>query len=318
MRRAVGSWLLVGVLFVSAFVVSVAALNSDLYGPRGFVRGYLEALGNRDAATALDIAGLPLPDDEASSLLVPAALTGFSGIRSVSDVERADGSHTVTFDVTLANGTARTEFHVERDGSKFGVFENWRFSELPLASLSVAVTGSRAATVNGQAVSTDVDEPFAVLVPGLYVVDHESNWLEARDLPTRVTEPGSFVEADVEATANQQFTTTVQADVNAALERCATQELLQPSGCPFGIELTDRVESAPAWSIERFPVVTITPGDEPGRWIATARRGTAHIEVDLQSLFDGSESTLDDNVSFSATYSIVIDETGRFTLTAAD
>ena len=116
MRRAVVSWLLVGVLVVTAFIAGIAALNADLYGPRGFVRGYLEALGQRDAATALAIAGISQHDDAASRLLTPAALGGFSDIRAVSDVRETDGTHTVTFDVTLDNGTARAVFHVEPDG----------------------------------------------------------------------------------------------------------------------------------------------------------------------------------------------------------
>jgi len=318
MRRAVVSWLLVGVLVVTAFIAGIAALNADLYGPRGFVRGYLEALGQRDAATALAIAGISQHDDAASRLLTPAALGGFSDIRAVSDVRETDGTHTVTFDVTLDNGTARAVFHVEPDGRRFGVFENWRFAERPLAQLSVSVDGARTATINGEPVTTDGELPFLVLVPGLYVVDHASTWLEADDVPTRVTDPGDVVEAKVESRANRAFTTTVQTDVNAALDRCATQELLQPSGCPFGYELTDRAESTPDWSITRFPAVTITPGAEPGLWEATARKGTAHLEVEVRSLFDGAESTLEEDVRFTAEYAIVIDDTGQFTLSAVD
>ena len=322
MRRAVVSWLLVGVLFVAAFIAGVAALNADLYSPRGFVRGYLDALGRRDAATALAIAGIPAPDsadgDQAARLLTPAALVGFDDIRPIADVRETDGTHTVTFDVTLDNGTARAVFHVEPDGSRFGVFEKWRFAEEPLAQLSVSVEGARAATVNGEPVTTDGEEPFLVLVPGLYIVDHGSTWLEADDVPTRVTEPGDVVEATIEARANREFTTTVQTDVNAALDRCATQELLQPSGCPFGYELTDRAESTPDWSITRFPAVTITPGAKPGEWEATARKGTAHLEVEVRSLFDGAESTLEEDVRFTAEYAILIDDTGQFTLSAVD
>jgi len=326
MRRAYLSWLAIAVLLVGGFIASVTALNGDVYSANGFVRSYLEALARRDAPAALAFPGVYEPETESGTLLTRAAMSGLDDIRLVSDVELTGGEHAVTFDVTLANGTARSEFHVQPRAATLGLFANWSFAESPLGLLAVTTIGTDSLTVNGQAVErevpegdgTDTSAPFLVFAPGLYVLDHESTWLEAIDVPTRVIEPGAVTDATLTSRANDTFRTAVQTDVNTALDACAEQDVLQPTACPFGKRITDRVDGSPEWSITDYPVVTIGIGDQVGEWVAVASNGRVQLDATVQSLFDGHETELSEELRFTARYDIAITESGSFTVTARD
>lgn len=326
MRRAYLSWLAIAALLIGGFAASVTALNADVYSAKGFVASYLEALSRRDAPAALAFPGVVDAATDSGPLLTRAAMSSLSDIRLVSDVELTGGEHAVTFDVALENGTARTEFHVQPRAATLGLFSNWSFADSPLGLLAVTSVGTDSFSVNGQPVTRDVTEgdgtdttaPFLVFAPGLYVLDHESTWLEAIDVPTRVTEAGAVTDATLTARANPAFRTAVQTDVDAALDSCAEQDVLQPTSCPFGKRITDRVDGAPDWSIADYPVVTIERGEQVGEWTAIASNGRAHIDATIQSLYDGRETALNENVRFSARYAILIAESGAFTVTAID
>ena len=76
--------------------------------------------------------------------------------------------------------------------------------------------------------------------------------------------------------------------MDGELDRCATQDVLFPTGCPFGQSVENRVVSTPKWSIVEYPTVQVEPGDDFDSWVVPSASGTAHLVVDVQSLFDGS------------------------------
>ena len=88
--------------------------------------------------------------------------------------------------------------------------------------------------------------------------------------------------------------------------------MLQPSNCPFGIEIDNRVKSAPAWSISAYPEVALTGGEASFDMPAT--EGQAHIVVDVQSLYDGDLSTRDEDVPFSVGISVTIAADGSLAI----
>ena len=324
MRRAVLSWVAIGVLFSIALVLSVAALNADVYSARGFVRSYLDALARQDAAAALAMPGVQ-PASGPTDLLTAPAMSPIGAIALVTDIAADDGSHSITFDVALGEGaadgpgagTARTEFHVQPSAARFGVFANWRFSTPPLATLTVSAIGADAVSVNRAQIDTSPAGAHLVFVPGLYVLDHESVWLEASEIPVRVSEPGSTPDATVDVTANAALVDAVQQDIDTTLDACAQQGVLMPTGCPFGRAVTDRVDGDVTWTIDRYPRVTLAPGERVGEWTATAAQGRAALSVPVQELFTGDESTLTDTVSISAEYGILIADSGSVTVGAA-
>ncbi len=116
------------------------------------------------------------------------------------------------------------------------------------------------------------------------------------------SQPGAAVIAAVDLQPTKAFFSQVQRELNDYLDDCATQEVLLPTGCPFGEEIANRIVSTPAWSISRYPKVSLQPGSEPGSWLMPTTDAAAHLVVDIRSLFDGSISTFDEDVPFTSSY----------------
>ena len=90
----------------------------------------------------------------------------------------------------------------------------------------------------------------------------------------------------------------MQTKVDEFLEdQCASQKVLQPAGCPFGVVIDDRVVGEPTWTIASSPEVALVPGE--GKFEMPATPGVARITVEVQSLFDGTFSTLEQDEGFT-------------------
>jgi hypothetical protein len=302
--------------WVGAFLVallvgggSVVALNATVFGPGDFVRVYLDALARGDAQSALDLPGVDAAG-VGDLLLTDDVLVGLSGIRQVSDVGLGGDRHRVTMAWGSPAGDGSTAFDVERVGTRLGLFPEWGFAVSPVAVISLDVQHDPRFTVNGVAESTGRDTAgavsYAVLVPGTYVLGHDTTFLEARPVTVLADEVGATLTARVDVEPAPLFARSLAAEVEEQLAACATQQVLFPTGCPFGQSIENRVVSDPVWSMIEFPDLELEPGTF-GSWEAGPAPGTAHLDVDVQSLFDGSIEPLDQDVPFQAEYSITID-----------
>lgn len=325
MRRVIVTWTAAFILLFAGFGASVVALNSELYSAHGFVREYFDALERRDSSAALDLPGVRTTNDAATTLLTPSAMGGLGDVEIVSDTAQKDGSRLVTVEYSLtASGdekptSARSEFVVARDGTRLGLFPMWRFVTSPLNTVSITVQNDTRFTVNNlDAETTEPGAPqtFLAFAPGFYVFAHESTYLTADPVPTAVTSIGEIADVTVDVHANEDFVAEVQRSVTAYLDECTTQEVLMPTGCPFGQQLSNRVTTTPAWSMAQEPTVTVVPGSSPGTWAVPPTDAVAHLKVDVRSLFDGTVSTLDEDVPFSVQYRVTIEPNERLVITA--
>ena len=91
--------------------------------------------------------------------------------------------------------------------------------------------------------------------------------------------------------------------------------MLQPTACPFGFVVQDRIVSPPTWSIAAQPTVSVVP-DGAG-WRIPPAEAVAHIEVDIRSLFDGSVSEVTEDVPFTVTGSIAVLPDGTASITVS-
>ena len=319
-RRLVATWALVFVLLLVGFAATIIALNITLYSASGFVGSYLSALERRDVTGALDTAGVTLPGDDSPELLVPDATGGLTDIQLADDIDEGAGTHRVTMEFTL-NGTPGTsEFLVERDGARFGLFSAWRFAQSPVSTLRITPLGASQFDANDVSVtsaagpSAPVD--YAVLAPGVVTLSHESDLLVAPPEDILVIDPGATSEVDVRVEANEQFVDLVQQELNGILDECTTQEVLQPTGCPFGEQIRNRVDGTPEWSMTAYPDVRIVRGTTPGTFEVPQTEGTAHLVVGVRSLFDGTRSTFDEDVPFTVSYVITLLPDGQVSIAA--
>src|SRR5690606_25362207 len=100
-------------------------------------------------------------------------------------------------------------------------------------------------------------------------------------------------------------------EVHEHLDECATQRVLFPSGCPLGKDVDNRVISEPVWSITEYPELEVVPTDTFGEWEVPPAHAVANITVEVQSLFDGSISTIDEDMTVLVRYRVTIEPDDR-------
>lgn len=329
---------LVGALLLAAFVAAGAALYREFYSPAAFVERYLGLLAEGRAPEALATPGVSV-DTEAleaaglsptasQALLRRDALAALGGVEIIAEEEdRSVTRVTASYRAGQFEGT--TTFEVERDGS-IGPLPTWRFARSPLAVMEVAVQGSMSFQVNGfeidkrqvspDGVDADPDAPVSLLVfsPGIYSVSVDTAISKTPGVAVVSDSPFTAVPVSLRAQATTEFVSVVQDRVEEFLSSCATQKVLQPTGCPFGFRVQDRIVSEPQWSIERQPDIRLEP--EGAGWRIPDSQAVARIAVDIRSLFDGTIRSVEEDVPFLLTGSITVSPDGRasISITGAD
>jgi hypothetical protein len=324
LRRAVLLWSGCGLLLLAAVIAAFGAVQRVYYSPSGFVEAFAssiaahrvpEALAMPGAApTSAALTAAQLPADASRELLRSDILPSIRDVAIASDTTGADGVHTVVVHAGAAGHPVAAAFRVRQAGSVLGLLPIWSFASTPLGVARITVAHANDFTVGRHTVSpraASPDQPataFSVSADYLVVplapleLSHSSQYVRAAPVIASVA-PGRVAEAVVDAQPTSGFTRAVQKQVDGFLDRCAEQTVLQPAGCPFGVEIDDRVQGDPAWSMVTYPVVRLKAGDDG--WVTDAMVGVAHIDVTVQSLFDGTVSKRSDNVPFSMSLSRV-------------
>jgi hypothetical protein len=295
----------------------VIALNATLYSPTGFVDRYLSAIDRRDLASALEMPGVEVPEGADATLLTRVGTVPVDSARVVDTTETGDVV-TVRVEWTDQGVTGTLDLAVRPAAPTLGVFNGWRFAETPLTVIPVSVSGAAQIRANGvalDAVSAGdgvATADAAALAPSRLTLDLDTRLLVA---PPVLTVAGSGeAPATVAAQATPEFIGSVQKELDAFLDQCATQQVLQPAGCPFGTFVQDRLLAPPTWTMVDYPQVSLRPGGEVGTWTMPTTGGTAKVSGEILSLFDGSRSALDEAVPFTVGYDIVIDSAGNITI----
>ncbi|QJU55430.1 hypothetical protein SCB71_20680 [Herbiconiux sp. KACC 21604] len=317
-------------LTVAAAFSAVGILNRELYSASAFVRIYLDAVADHDVAAALATPGVTLvTDDEPgtgeASLITPDALGGLSDVELVSDTEIIPGRHRLVFSYTLTGTpvrgdsnpytmTAQSEFDVERTGTSWLVFPEWSFVRSPTATATVTVshasdfTAGSVQVAAGDPTAFHASSSYEMLVPSLVMLSHHSEQLGSRAVPLSATKPRSPVSAIVDVQPTTGFLAEVQSAVDDFLADCVTERLLYPPGCPFGLDVNDRIVSEPVWSIETLPQLTLLAGQDS--WVVPNAKGSARVVVDIRSLFDGTVTTRDEIVPFDVSFAVSVEPDG--------
>ncbi len=324
-----------GVVVLGAVAAGVVVLYQQLYSPKAFVEHYLSLLSEGHAADALAVPGVSvnsaelessgLPLTASDALLRQAALGSLTDIRTVEETAVGDATQ-VRVSYTAGGHTGSTTFLVERNGW-IGVAPAWRFARSPLSVLDIAVRGSMQFQVNGfeldkRQVSPDrVDaaplDPVQLLVfsPGAYRIAVDTAISATPGVDVLADKPLANVPVQLQAEPTDEFVEVVQQRVDEFLTQCATQQVLQPTSCPFGFVVTDRIEGDPTWSIAKAPVITVAP--DGAHWTIPATPASAHIDVDIVSLFDGTVRHVSEDVDFALSGTITVQPDGSVSIRVA-
>ncbi len=329
---------IIGGLLAAAFAAAGMTLYRTFYGPAAFVERYASLLAEGNASEALAIPGVAVNSADLEAAGLPAgasdALLRNSALGSVTvlgatEVSEAGGVVTVELTWEAGGQQASSVFRVRQSGT-IGVAPRWEFARSPLAVMSLTVNGSTQFAVNGFALdkrqvspdgpAADLDHAVSLLVftPGLYSITVDTATAASPGVAMISDAVFADVPVTVNATAKPAFVDLVQKRVDDFLAACATQQVLQPTGCPFGYPLTDRLASLPAWTMVRNPVVHLEAFG--GGWRIVEAEALAHVDVTVRSLFDGRKSTLSEDVPFlvSGTITQSPDGTARITLGGTD
>ncbi|MGN6271934.1 MAG: hypothetical protein ACTHMQ_02465 [Protaetiibacter sp.] len=302
--RIVLGWVGAAVVLACSIVAGVAIANATVFSASGFARDYLTTLAD---GRVDEVLALPGVDAEGLDrrMLDPLALDTFRW-QLVGDTE-TDGVHRVTVSFHARGMQGRATLLVERVGTRFGLFPEWGFARSPITALSVTTTGDERFTVGRLPLEVADGGPtiFAALTPGVYRFSHRSTFLNADEVTVAALGGEASVEVDIVPSAT--FLDAAQEAMASALDACARQPVLFPTGCPFGSAIENRVASDPEWTISRMPQARLAPDEHLGTWALIGPDAVAHLRVDVQSLFDGSVSTLERDVPFSAAYRVGFD-----------
>lgn len=314
----------VGTLLVAT--LTWAGVNNELFSASGFVKQYLSALSRHDADSALSMPGVTdgLPQDAPTALLRSSAL---GELRDVSITgTRPSGANTiVTASFVAGEKTASAEFVVKPHGRTFGLFEAWAFAERPLSSVAVTVAHGVQFQVGSSGVidlrSTGAvgvtdwggSHSFLVFAPNTYAFSLDTSKLTAAPTLVTTTTPGQSSSVTVNLQATPSFSEAVQKELNTYLDECVTQHVLQPTGCPFGYQTGNRIVGEPTWMMVDYPVVNVTPGTTS--WVVRKAVGHVRLTGEIQSLYDGTVSKLDEVIAFKTNLDIVVRPDGSLSMT---
>ncbi|MFF2050913.1 hypothetical protein ACFVU2_04870 [Leifsonia sp. NPDC058194] len=323
--RALILWSGIGLLLILALVAAFAAVERTYYSASGFVTGYVQSLAAHDVASALAMPGAApsstalkdagLPADASHELLRADLLPRIADIAVTADRTLASGAHSVTVRATSDGHPVTATFTVEQAGSVLGVLPLWRFATTPLTVAHVTVAHAQDFTIASHSVSPRAaapDQPatafsvaadYLMFAPGRYELGHTSRYLDAAPVVVLAT-PARTVETTVDAEPTSAFTDAVQKQLNDFLDQCATQQVLQPAGCPFGVEIDDRVQGVPTWTMVTYPAVHLTAGQTA--WTMDQAGGVAHLSVTVQSLFDGTVDQRESDEKFVVSLTSVV------------
>lgn len=285
---AVAALLGIGALAYAVLVATAAT-------PAAHVQRYLDALARDDLVAAATLAGIEPPT------AMPLGDEGAPSIRRIiSSTDSPDGTVAVTAEYGSDTDAVQVTFTVEPAPPTLGVIPAWAFVEPPVATLEVAADRHNVVAVATSSVVADaagLPVAISVFVPSRVSVRLDEPLLVAEPRTLRVGAEGSDSVITLVVEPSERLQRAVQAEIERLLNECAEQAVFQPTGCPFGATVSDRVVGEPQWRLDTLDTVTIEPAQRPGLWNLRAE-GSVQLVVEVQKLFDGTVSTRDELIGF--------------------
>jgi hypothetical protein len=284
------------------------------------VISYLDSIVAKNASAAVSFDNLNAGDSRAllTNSVMRATKDGISGF-SITSVQTSGNTASVEVQLDQA-GTKSTEVYtVHRTGSTWLVLPTWVMDSVSLPHLTVEFTpGITSVAVNGVQIalsSADVDaQSIAVPVfPGKYTVSlgNTSQWVNAtaKSVVIGASEgtPNDY-SVSLTVTPTSALTAAVTKQVKALLNSCVTQNVLDPTGCPFEeYFFSDRTYySAVVWKIVTVPTFTLSPSTD-GTWtLLQDQPGQATVDYNVDYGF-GSMSEVDNDVDIEISGAVTFD-----------
>jgi hypothetical protein len=317
----VGRRMLWGGLLAAAIltaIVAIAGVVGTVTSPERAVRDYLRALAADDLTTVAALAGLDAEHLERIGGM-PQGDAGRPDVIEITSVREAGADARVVTARYGERGVDVVEVSFTLEPAPLGPFTRWRLSAPPLAEITIEANHHRRVTVNGQERQLAADGSGIRLlgfIPSRVEARIDEPYLSSTPEQVRLTRIGAVAEplaVRVEPSARLQK--LVDQEISAFLEACVAQTVLQPTGCPFGLVVTDRVLDRPQWRVSVPAVTVLGVGSRPGVW-AIESIATVRVAVRVQRLLDGVIERRDEPVPVVVRGTVALGE-GEATITIA-
>lgn len=302
MRRAPLIWGGVAAAVAGAGAGLLALLIGTTATPEAHVERYLQALAADDLVTASRLAGLPegtpTPLGDAGDPAVVAVL---------GRIERGDDRVAIIAEYGGPADAATVILTLAPAEPLLGIVPQWSFTTPPVRSVEVGVDQHDEFLVNDERLAAAAAGETARVtgfVPALLEIGIADPYLDAASVRVRLTGAAPRVVV-LEAQPTARLERGVLQEVEAFLADCVEQEVLQPTGCPFGRTIDDRVLGLPQWQLVSDPILTLTPSSTPGTWEVRALAEVG-LRVTVQRLFDGRISDVDTTLTATVTGDVVM------------
>ena len=310
-----GFWGIVAAGLAVLGAAVIAVLNATVYTAQAPVKDYVAALKAGEGETAMAVSAGYLADDapehistvllDGEALAASAAPLADAEIVAVdSDVPESFQDDDITQQVVEirykdADDQSRaTSVVVDKIGTSWLFFNEWEMHPTPLQQVILAPSqmpeNSKAdepvAHIHDQATPLLADDGVPAVVaafaPTFIELEYHGTYLEVAEPQTHAVTDVLAAGATSELAFQVELTSTVDEVINRQvqqqLERCTSQTVLKPAGCPFGYETTNRVvPETVSWSIGTPEVQYSWNGSEPAidRIMATAELSAQEIDI---------------------------------------
>ena len=291
MRPLLIRWGAITVGVLALWIGGVLALNATVYSPSRFASDYLSLMASGEWSAAAEFAGVSeavdvLPSE--SERISEVVISGWQHVGPDDVVVQAD--------FVFRGTTERALWNLTRVSRALGVFDRWEFSAPTTAQVSTQVAGIPQVLVNDVAVAPGAT--VSVLVPGEYVVSAATQWIETEEESLGLTQAGDTARVPLSISPTSALEDEVRTALGEYLAECASRGVLQPSSCPFGTTVTDRLTGTPTWTISVPPAVALSLSRTGQSAEVGAIGGVATVTGTIQSIFDGSLRPLNRDISF--------------------
>ncbi|WP_157412870.1 hypothetical protein [Aeromicrobium sp. Root236] len=296
----IGVGVLVALGIVAVIGISVA--NKMYFGPEKQAEAYFDALSSGNADDALDLVRLDYSSDERVLLtddVLEASDTTISKA-SFGDVETHGDTATVTARYTIDGAQQSQELTLEKTGSRFGVFDEWKIIDPGLGTVSVTAPGASSLDVNGLSVDVEGLDDGVTLpaFPAEYQIAPDSGSSLLSYGAKTVTIGKDEESLEFEAEPNNQFMAQVAQQAKTFLDACIKRHEAEPEGCPNRTYWSDLKDVS--WKLTEEPTYTVESDYEGGWTFSTQTPGSATVTATEPGLFDGdADSKYTDKVDIS-------------------
>lgn len=303
----------IGVVLLAAVVI--AGLNMFVYTAESAVEDYVEALRAGDGETAMALSHGYLaedaPEDISTVLLNGEGLAAASKVLEAAEIDGVDAEVPESYqDPAVTQQVVEIEYQdpedktrttpivVDKGAPSWLVFNTWDIHPMPLQQVELAPArmpeNSKAdepvAHIHGQPTPLlgEQDEPatVAAFAPSMVELEYHGTYLESAETQyhavTDVLAAGATTELGFDVSLTPAVDEAINQEVQEQLQRCTTQTVLKPTGCPFGYETTNRVvPESVSWSID-VPEVQYSWNDsEPviDQIVATAELSAQEVDI---------------------------------------